>query len=85
MGESIRKQGAKLVRRYEGPGRTLHFFERCMSPVEGITAALDAQAYDLIIMGSHGRHGFKRFLLGSTAEATVRHANCSVLIVRRCP
>jgi nucleotide-binding universal stress UspA family protein len=37
---------------------------------------------DLIVMGSHGRKGVKRFLLGSVAEMVARHAPCSVLIVR---
>jgi len=38
---------------------------------------------DLIIMGSHGRTGLKRLVLGSVAEFVVRHAQCSVQIVRR--
>jgi len=37
---------------------------------------------DLIVMGSHGRKGFDRFLLGSVSEAVVRHAHFSVEIVR---
>ena len=37
---------------------------------------------DLIILGSHGRRGVDRFLLGSVSEAVARHANCSVEIVR---
>jgi nucleotide-binding universal stress UspA family protein len=37
---------------------------------------------DLIVMGSHGRKGVDRFLLGSVSEAVVRHAPCSVYIVR---
>ncbi len=37
---------------------------------------------ELIVMGSHGRKGVKRFLLGSVAEAVARHAKCSVFIVR---
>ena len=37
---------------------------------------------ELIVMGSHGRKGFDRFLMGSVAEAVVRHAPCSVQIVR---
>ncbi len=36
---------------------------------------------DLIIIGSHGRHGFSR-LLGSTADAVLHHAHCDVLAVR---
>ena len=37
---------------------------------------------DLIVMGSHGRKGVDRFLMGSVAEAVSRHATCSVEIVR---
>jgi nucleotide-binding universal stress UspA family protein len=38
---------------------------------------------DLIIVGSHGRTGILRRLLGSVAEHVVRHAPCSVEVVRR--
>jgi nucleotide-binding universal stress UspA family protein len=37
----------------------------------------------MIIMGSHGRNGLQRFLLGSVAERTLRYATCPVLIVKR--
>jgi nucleotide-binding universal stress UspA family protein len=37
---------------------------------------------DLIIVGSHGRTGLDRFLIGSVSEAVARHARCSVEIVR---
>ncbi len=37
---------------------------------------------DLIVLGSHGRKGLRRFLLGSVAEFVARHADCSVEIVR---
>lgn len=37
---------------------------------------------DLIVMGSHGRRGFTKFLLGSVSEAVVSHAPCSVEIVK---
>jgi nucleotide-binding universal stress UspA family protein len=37
---------------------------------------------DLIVLGSHGRKGLNRFLMGSVSEAVVRHAHCSVEIVR---
>ena len=37
---------------------------------------------ELIVLGSHGRKGLKRFLLGSVLEAVARHAPCSIEIVR---
>jgi nucleotide-binding universal stress UspA family protein len=44
---------------------------------------LDADpTFDLVIMGSHGRTGIRRVLLGSVAEKVLRHAACPVLIVR---
>ncbi len=48
-----------------------------------ILAALDdLPAYDLVVLGSHGRTGLGRALLGSVAEKTVRHAPCPVMIAR---
>lgn len=37
---------------------------------------------DLIVVGSHGRRGVARFVLGSVSEAIARYARCSVEIVR---
>ncbi len=44
----------------------------------------DAKSWgaDLIVLGSRGRKGLERFLLGSVSEAVLRHAHCSVEIVR---
>jgi len=38
---------------------------------------------DLIVVGSHGRRGVNRLLLGSVSEAVALHANCSVEIIRQ--
>lgn len=38
---------------------------------------------DCIVMGSHGRRGVERFFMGSVSESVVRHAHCSVFVVRR--
>jgi nucleotide-binding universal stress UspA family protein len=51
-------------------------------PRHGIIDGAAACDADLIVMGSHGRRGLHRILLGSVAEAVVRHAVCSVEIVR---
>ena len=40
------------------------------------------QEADVIIMGSHGRRGLKRMILGSVAEHIVRRAPCPVLVVK---
>jgi nucleotide-binding universal stress UspA family protein len=40
------------------------------------------EGVDLVILGSHGRSGLSRALLGSVAERVVRHAPCPVLVVR---
>jgi nucleotide-binding universal stress UspA family protein len=47
-----------------------------------IVDAATAWKSDLIVLGSHGRKGLSRFLLGSVSEAVARHAPCSVEIVR---
>lgn len=51
-------------------------------PKSLIIDAANEWAADLIVVGSHGRKGFKRFLMGSVSEAVVRHARCSVEVVR---
>lgn len=59
----------------------------CVHVVEGsrIADAIDAEAArllaDLIVMGTHGRTGLAHLLLGSVAEATLRHSPCPVLTV----
>lgn len=37
---------------------------------------------DLIVVGSHGYRGYRRFLLGSVSQSVAAHAPCSVMIVR---
>jgi nucleotide-binding universal stress UspA family protein len=49
---------------------------------EIVEAAKDWDA-GLIVVGSHGRTGFQRLILGSVAEYVVRHAPCSVEVSRR--
>ncbi len=49
---------------------------------DAILEEADAWGADLIILGSHGYRGFKRFMLGSVSYAVATHAKCSVEIVR---
>jgi nucleotide-binding universal stress UspA family protein len=50
-------------------------------PVAILDAARSLEA-DVIVMGTHGRAGFPRLMLGSTAEYVLRHATCPVVTVR---
>jgi universal stress protein A len=47
-------------------------------PANEITALAESQSVDLIVIGTHGRSGLFRVLMGSVAESVVRHANCPV-------
>jgi nucleotide-binding universal stress UspA family protein len=47
-----------------------------------IQLASDLQA-DFIVIGTHGRHGIARLIMGSTAERVVRWAPCPVVVERR--
>lgn len=51
-------------------------------PSAQITGEAAELGVDMIVMATHGYGGFKRFLLGSTAERVVRTAACPVLVVR---
>ncbi len=51
-------------------------------PAFEILSAIERVRADLVIMGTHGRHGIGRFLLGSVAEKVVRASPVPVLTVR---
>jgi len=51
-------------------------------PANEILAAVREEACDLIVMGTHGRTGVGRLLLGSVAEQVVRKAHCPVLTMK---
>ena len=52
------------------------------APWAEIVAVLERETFDLCVIGTHGRTGIARVLLGSVAEKVVRHSPCSVLVVR---
>lgn len=54
------------------------------APGASLLGVLDREpTASLVVVGSHGRTGIKRALLGSVAEKIVRHASCPVLVARR--
>jgi nucleotide-binding universal stress UspA family protein len=52
------------------------------TPKQILLDEAEAWEADLIVVGSHGRRGLDRFLLGSVSQAVALHATCSVEIVR---
>ena len=52
------------------------------SPAKTIAKQARQRESNLIVVGTHGRTGLSRMLLGSTAEALLRQAPCQVLVVR---
>jgi nucleotide-binding universal stress UspA family protein len=52
-------------------------------PAEDIAKTAKDEAFDLIVMGTAGRTGLDRFLLGSVAEKVVKISPCPVMVVRQ--
>ena len=50
---------------------------------DSILALAEAQEVDLIVMGTHGRRGFDRLMVGSVTERILRKASCPVLAVHK--
>jgi nucleotide-binding universal stress UspA family protein len=50
-------------------------------PWEQILAAAEERRADLVILGTHGRRGFQRLMLGSVATGVMHHATCNLLVV----
>jgi nucleotide-binding universal stress UspA family protein len=77
---SAKTQADKLVAAFANLGHPLHVQLIQGPPASVITHAAETGAHDLIAIGTHGHRGFRRLLLGSVAESTIRHAPCSVLV-----
>jgi len=79
--KAIREQFGKFLADNNFAGVTIAV--KFGNPGLAISDYADEIAADLIIIPSHGFHGVKRLVLGSVAERVIRHANCSVLVLRR--
>jgi len=71
--ELIRKGGLKV---------SAELTESQESPARAILGMADLWGADLIVVGSHGRRGFDRYVMGSVSESVALHAHCSVEVVR---
>jgi nucleotide-binding universal stress UspA family protein len=52
-------------------------------PASALTRLVEDDEIDIIVMGTHGRSGLTRLLMGSVAEAVVRHAKCPVITYKQ--
>ena len=75
--EQIVKDTARAL---AGPQFTVSTDVRLGDPVTTVCEV--GNSHDLIVVGSHGRKGLDRFLLGSVSHGIVHRAGCSVLVVR---
>ncbi len=80
--EEADRELTKLVRLAKKDGVSVEPWLEYGIPAQCIVQAADKTAATLIVLGTHGRTGWNRALLGSTAEAVVREAPCPVLTVR---
>jgi nucleotide-binding universal stress UspA family protein len=65
-----------------GKVRSLKTLIKRGSPADEILKTAEKMKSDMIVVGSHGRHGAQKFLLGSVSSKVIDHAECSVLIVK---
>ena len=70
------------VRQRLSPQSSVQEFIPVGTPSEEIVKAAEEWSADLLVIGSHGRRGMQRALLGSVAETVMRHAPCPLVVVR---
>ncbi len=69
-------------RQETGKELKISFVTREGHPADTILKVIEDQDFDLVVMGTSGKHGMDRFLLGSVAENVVRSSKSPVLVVR---
>ena len=80
--DSLTTKAQAIAQRAKAAGCNATFLVWDGDPGEAIVAAADSENADLIVVGSHGRSGVSRFLIGSVSDYVVRHAHCPVMVVR---
>ena len=63
-------------------GRVIETAVRTGPPAAEVARFAEERKADLVVVGTRGRTGLERAVLGSIAEAIVRHAPCAVLVAR---
>ncbi len=74
--------GSNLVRLHRAVGLPVVHLLESGQPVEEILRVAHESHVDVIVMGTHGRHGPRRMFMGSVAERVMRMAPCPVMTVK---
>lgn len=83
MAEPLRRRLDAVARGAESMGaRSVTSRLSYGDPAVGIVAIAAEEGFDLVVMGTHGRTGLSRWVLGSVTEKVVRGAPCAVLTVK---
>ncbi len=83
--DDLRLQGQQLLARHAREGVELGFHVSSDPPAAGLSHWAETRSCDLLAVGSHGRRGIRRLLLGSVAESMLKRAPCSVLVAHGLP
>ena len=81
-GRKVLERAAALAAKSGVKAQTAQVSSRASPVSEAILADARRAGADVIVMGTHGRRGLNRLLLGSDAERVLRDANVPVLLVR---
>ncbi|HXH50424.1 MAG TPA: universal stress protein [Terriglobia bacterium] len=74
---------SELISAHQGDGFEVKRFVHKGTVPDCILSFAGSQEADLIVMGTHGRHGFDHLTMGSVTEKVLRKARCPVLVVRK--
>jgi nucleotide-binding universal stress UspA family protein len=87
QGSELKQESTKMLRRLTwqaqvAGGTVAGAHLRLGGVAEEIVALAEALGVGLVVIGSRGHGGIRRLLLSSVSDSVVRHAHCSVLVVR---
>jgi nucleotide-binding universal stress UspA family protein len=80
--DDFRTELREAVGKLKAAGVSAELLERAGNPAQVIIETAEEGDFDLIVIGTRGRHAIERFLFGSTAERVAWHASTAVLLVR---
>jgi len=84
--DTLTEETRRMMEKIKSKPRKIKYLKTLISqgnPAEEILETAKKIKADVIVTGSHGRHGAQKFLLGSVSSKVVDHAECDVLVVKK--